>query len=157
MSLVLLMRSPIHYLVRSSGGFEKLASEADQENGVIFVQSLIFLSIQLTPIRLYVLFPLSSKLDLVLLQLPRFQRGLILFKIFWTSCSFFLFPVKQVLKGFRRSSPAIDSRRPISSELLAKLMFALELVCFSPFETSQNGFRYCLFWCFQNWKAHGTK
>lgn len=45
------------------------------------------------------------------------------------------FPVKQVLRGFRRSSPAIDNRRPLSYELLAKLMLALESVCFSSFET----------------------
>lgn len=45
------------------------------------------------------------------------------------------FPVRQMLKGFKKSSLALDSRRPISSNLLIQLMLTLELVCFCPFET----------------------
>lgn len=44
------------------------------------------------------------------------------------------FPVKQVLKGFKKSTPVLDKRRPISSDLLVKLISVLEVVCFSPYE-----------------------
>lgn len=44
------------------------------------------------------------------------------------------FQVSQVLKVFRKSCPALDSRCPISDSLLVKLLAVLEVVCFSQFE-----------------------
>ncbi|XP_075683592.1 uncharacterized protein LOC142652068 isoform X1 [Rhinoderma darwinii] len=45
-----------------------------------------------------------------------------------------LFPVKQLLKGYHRSAPVVERRRPISLDLLLKLFKVLHLVCFSNFE-----------------------
>ncbi|XP_075682273.1 uncharacterized protein LOC142651444 isoform X1 [Rhinoderma darwinii] len=45
-----------------------------------------------------------------------------------------LFPVKQLLKGYHRSAPVVERRRPISLDLLLKLFNVLHLVCFSNFE-----------------------
>ncbi|XP_075692255.1 uncharacterized protein LOC142659722 isoform X1 [Rhinoderma darwinii] len=45
-----------------------------------------------------------------------------------------LFPVKQLLKGYHRSAPVVERRRPISLDLLLKLFNVLHLVCFSKFE-----------------------
>ena len=44
------------------------------------------------------------------------------------------FQVTQVLKGFRRSRPSSDGRRPISVELLLDLLGSLHEVCSSGFE-----------------------
>lgn len=44
------------------------------------------------------------------------------------------FQVNQVLKGFRRSKPLLDNRRPISAAILVDLLKVLEVVCFSEFE-----------------------
>ncbi|XP_069588341.1 uncharacterized protein [Ranitomeya imitator] len=44
------------------------------------------------------------------------------------------FPVKQMLKGYRKSFPAVDKRRPISMSLLSNLWSVLSKVCFDSFE-----------------------
>ncbi|XP_077311195.1 uncharacterized protein LOC143930594 [Lithobates pipiens] len=44
------------------------------------------------------------------------------------------YTVRQVLKGFRRSHLVRDGRRPISIDLLVKLIQTLPSVCYSPYE-----------------------
>lgn len=61
------------------------------------------------------------------------------------SCMSF-FSVKQVLKGYRRSTVTHDSRLPISIDILKKLCASTKTVCFSDYESLLFRLAFCL--CF---------
>lgn len=95
-------------------------------------------------------YPLCSDVNLFLCYLAScMSRGLsasYISKIF-AGISFFLklngfpsildnFIIKQALKGYKKSFPRQDSRRPITPEILEKIVNIIPIICNSPYESS---------------------